>query len=213
MSLHVSEKSGTSRPLTPAGTHLARCYQLIDLGTQDEEYMGKPKVQAKVRIGWELPNEQAVFVEEKGPQPFAIWKEYTASLGDKANLRHDLEAWRGRPFTEAELKGFDLKNIVGKACLVTVMHQRSRDGKKTYDKVANVSALPKDPATQKPIAVPAAINAPVIYDIEDGRNNVFNDLPDWLQEKIAGSHEFREGSTAAGTESASDLDGMPEIPF
>lgn len=216
MPLTVSEKGGSSRPLTPAGTHIARCIQIIDLGTQDDTYLGKPKIIPKVRISWELPTELAVFSEEQGEQPFMISKEYTANLGEKANLRHDLEGWRGRPFTAEELKGFDLKAVLGHACMITVMHQLARDGKKTYDKVASVTALPKDPATKKKMLAPPQINPSVVYDIADGENDVFDSLPDWIKDKIKASREFREPSrTHPADEQPYDADDLAsdDYPF
>lgn len=206
MSLNVSEKGGASRPLTPSGTHIARCFKLIDLGTQHDEYKGQPKILQKIRIYWELPNELAVFKEDKGEEPYSISSEYTASLGEKANLRHHLEGWRGRQFTEEELKGFDLKSIVGKPCMITVVHQKSKDGTRTYDKVTSVSALPKDPKTKKAIEVPPQVNASVIYDIEDGENQVFNELPEWIQKIIRESDEFKGPAPKTG-----DKGGQPEL--
>jgi len=215
MSLTVSDSGGGQRPLCPSGTHLARCYRLIDIGTQHEEFKGKPKVLPKVLVYWELPNETAVFKDGEEERPYSISKEYTASLGEKANLRHDLEGWRGRAFTEEELKAFNLKNIVGVPCMITVVHQKSNDGKKTYDKVTSVAALPKDPKTKKPIEIPAQVNPTVIYDIEDGENNVFNDLPDWLKKKIKESEEFnaRDKAGAAAEEEIEPEAGDDKIPF
>lgn len=192
MPLTVSEKGGALRPLTPAGTHIARCIQIIDLGTQDDTYMGKPKIVPKVRISWELPNELFVFREEAGEQPFMISNEYTANLGEKATLRHHLESWRGRPFTAEELKGFDLKSILGKACMLTVIHKAKLNGTGLYDKVAGVTAMPKDAATKKAMLAPAQINPSVVYDIGDGENDVFDKLPDWIKDKIRASREFKD---------------------
>lgn len=215
MALTVSEKGGSNRPLTPAGTHLARCYKLIDLGTQHDEYLGKPKIQQKVMLYWELPNERAVFKDGGDEQPYSISKEYTASLGEKANLRHDLEGWRGRAFTEEELKGFDLKNVVGHPCLITVVHKKSRDGKKTYDQVSSVAAIPRDSKTKKPtMDVPKAENATVVYDIADGENNVFAELPEWIQKKIKECEEWNGSGKPTGGESYHDPDPDSEdIPF
>jgi len=213
MALIATSKGGSSRPLTPAGTHIARCVRLIDLGTQHDEFQGKPKILQKIRIGWELPYERAIFSEEKGEQAFLIDKEYTLSLGEKANLRHDLEGWRGRAFTEEELAGFDLTTIVGKACMITVVHKKSADGTKTYDRVTSVSSVPKDPATKKTMACPPQENPTVIYDIADGQNNVFDELPAWIQDKIKDSDEFKNmtggGDKGSPVNESEDEDDIP----
>lgn len=211
MSLNVSEKGGSNRPLTPAGTHIARCIKLIDLGTQHDTYLGQPKILQKIRVYWELPEELAIFNDEKGEEPYTISNEYTASLGEKAHLRHHLEAWRGRKFTADELKGFDLKSIVGKPCMITVVHQTSKDGTKVYDKVTAVTALPKDQKTKKPMDVTAQINPTVIYDIEDGENEVFKGLPEFIQNTIRASEEFTNPKAAGNTQQ--EPDSETDIPF
>jgi hypothetical protein len=104
--------------------------------------MGKPKLTRKVRLGWELPNEKAVFNEERGEESFMCGQDYTLSLGERANLRHTLESWRGRDFSEAELKGFDLKILLRKSCLVNLIHRKSRN-QRNYAQVASVMPLPK----------------------------------------------------------------------
>ena len=44
---------GDFKPV-PAGLHLARCYRIIDLGTQRSEYDGQENHQRKIMLGWEL---------------------------------------------------------------------------------------------------------------------------------------------------------------
>src|SRR5688572_13638566 len=103
---------GTIRELIPAGNYLARCFQMIEVGTVTENVMGKQVIAKKVRIGWELPTELKVFNPEKGEQPLAISKEYTLSMNEKSNLRKDLKSWRGKDFTEEEAKCFDITKLI-----------------------------------------------------------------------------------------------------
>ena len=119
MSLTVKETGEGFKQVAP-GTYPARCIKVIDLGTQHGEYQGKPTTKQQIMVTWELPTE---LIEEGdfAGQPYAVSKFYTASLGEKANLRKDLEAWRGRAFTETELAGFDVKAILGKSCMVTII--------------------------------------------------------------------------------------------
>ena len=51
-----------------------------------------------------------------------IAKEYTVSLNEKANLRKDLESWRGKEIQPTELEGFDMTNLLGVQCTLQIMH-------------------------------------------------------------------------------------------
>jgi len=179
----ATETGGGELQLPPTGAHVARCVQVIDLGTQKDTYMGKPKIIRKVRIGWELPNEKAIFNEERGEEPFMCGADYTLSLNERANLRHILESWRGKEFSAEELKGFDLKVLVGKACMVTILHKKSASNK-NYAVVTTVTPVPKG------MEVPKATLPKLSYDIEMGKNHVFDQLPEWIQNKIKTSEEF-----------------------
>jgi hypothetical protein len=77
-----------------AGSYPARCYSMIEMGTNEETYQGAAKMVNKVRITWELPTEMQVFKEERGPEPRVISKEFSLSMHEKANLRGFLESWR-----------------------------------------------------------------------------------------------------------------------
>jgi len=70
-----------------------------------------------------------------------VQRWYTASLHEKAALRHMLTIWRGREFTPAELEAFDVENVVGAAALLTVQYNESNGT--WYANVEGVSRLPK----------------------------------------------------------------------
>lgn len=168
----------------PAGTHLALCYRVIDLGTQETTYQGETKTAHKVMLSWELPEER----NEEG-KPFVISKRYTWSTHEKSNLRKDLEGWRGMAFRESDFgpSGFNIKNVLGKACILGIV-QESRDGK-TYSNIASVGK------PMKGMAIPTETENTPVYlwiapEIWDG--NTFNSLSSGLQEVIRKSPEYRE---------------------
>lgn len=178
MSAIIAKESGDGDfVLAPEGTHVAVCIGVVDMGTHRGEYMGKPKSRRMVRVTWELPDE--VLEGENGAAvPMMVGKLYTLSLGEKAVLRHDLESWRGRAFTEAERAGFDISKLAGVACLVTIVHEKKND--KTYANVKGVTKIPKGTPPPK-----APFNEPKVFSIADGRNSAtFKALPEWLQKKI-----------------------------
>jgi hypothetical protein len=194
----ATETGGGELKLPKAGMHPARSIHVIDLGTQRDTYMGKPKIIRKVRFGWELPNHKAIFDEAKGEEPFIVGADYTLSLNEKANLRHMLESWRGREFTAKELKGFELATVIGKACMVNIIHRVSKTSKKEYAVVASVTPVPEG------MTVPKATLERINYDIEMGNNDVFKKIPEWIQKKILASVE------ASGTQEAPAGESTPE---
>src|SRR5262245_26763846 len=100
-------RKGGNFVICPPGTHIARCYMVVDLGDQNESYMGKKKATAtpKIRIGFEFPELKHVFDEDRGLEPYTMSRKYTNSLGDKSALKPMLNAWRGRDLTELDIKG------------------------------------------------------------------------------------------------------------
>lgn len=136
--MYVPAPNDKQFELPPAGTHLAVCYRVIDLGTQSSTYMGQAKRQHKILVSWELPDERM-----SDDRPFTIGQRYTWSMSEKAALRRDLESWRGVPFQEKDFGqgGFDIKNIIGKACLLNIVHTEKAG--KQYANIASISRLMK----------------------------------------------------------------------
>ena len=200
LSVNAGNGGGGDFEQVPAGTFAARCYQIIDLGHQTFEWKGEAKVAPKVRITWEL-NEMM-----QDGRPFSISKEYTASIGDKANLRKDLEAWRGRPFSAEELRNFSLENVLGAPCLLGVVHKPSKDGSKVYANVGSVMALPKG------MAAPELVNPAVKFDIGEFDQDIFNSLSSYVQKKILMSKELEEGGIPQAKEVEPEIDDET-VPF
>lgn len=200
--------STTQRELIPAGNYVARCFQLIEIGTVTDNVMGRPSTAKKVRIGWELPNELKVFDETKGPQPLSISTEYTLSTGKKSNMRKMLASWRGKDFTEDEAKGFDVTKLIGAPCMLNIIHkQGATDPSKTYEKIAGITPMPKG------VSCPEAINKPFIISYDDWSLDKFQTLPDFIANRMKESSEFQAivlpGEThISGGEGAED-----DLPF
>lgn len=135
----VSEATGGSTfTPCPAGSYLARCVRLVDMGTQKTEYQGEVKTARKVLLAFEVLDDEA---RRDDGEPFVLSKRYTLSLHEKAALRKDLASWRGRDFTPEELKGFDLKTILGKDCFLSVVE--ATKGDRIYSNIASIMRPPK----------------------------------------------------------------------
>lgn len=207
MPIIATSKGGGQRKLPPAGTHLARCYSLIDIGTQESTFQNEAKLTRKVRISFELPNEQEVFAEERGKEPFTISREFTLSLHEKAGLRKVLESWRGRAFNAQELEKFDLAKLIGQPAMISIGHEPKKDGSGNFAKLLTVSTL------MKGMTLPPAILKPIEYSVHQGRDEVFHSLPDWLKEKIAKCAEWTQPAPSEAAEPAQSPEAEDDVPF
>ena len=177
--------NGTKRELIPAGNYMARCYQMIEIGTVNEVILGTSKQMHKVRIGWELPTETRVFNDEKGEQPLVISKEYTLSLNEKSNLRKMLASWRGKDFTEAEAKCFDITVLVGIPCMLNIIHKpKKTDPSSIFEEIGSISAMPKG------VRPPAPINKNFVLSYDNFSEERFAALPDFIKNKMVSSIEY-----------------------
>jgi len=182
----VSANERKPRELVPAGSHTARCFKMIHIGTVEDMYEGKPRVQNKVRITFEVLDEFRVFKEEDGEQPMLIDKEYTVSFHENANLRRDLENWRGKGFSPEELEGFDITKLIGAYAMISITHMKTKKGV-PYAGITSISGLPKGLAKPKPVS------DNFIFDYnENFSTEAVEEFPDFIKDKIKASREYEE---------------------
>lgn len=219
MSLTAKDSGGGSfTPVSP-GMHLARCYRIVDLGTQKSEYQGQIKHLQKVMIQFEVHGEDESgkeLVTAKG-EPMSISKNFTLSLAEKATLRKDLQAWRGKDFTADELRGFELKNVLGAWAMITVAKSVGNNGK-DYTNIMSINPVP---VAIKKAGLPVSFNNMAMFVIDNPDMDLFETFGNGLKEKIASSPEWRArnggqpqqpankpGSTGSGFDDMDD-----DIPF
>jgi hypothetical protein len=200
----VSDSGFGDFQLAPTGNHVARCFSVIDLGTQENTLYGGWRRQ--VFIQWELPNEMMESINGEEAKPFVIGKFYTASLNEKARLRQDLESWRGRAFTEEELRGFDLKNILDKPCMLNVIHKQKPNGNMRAD-IASISQIPKG------TKCPDLVNELRSFDIDKFDEKELEKISEGLRDIITKAKEWkqRNGTISRPINLPNDLDD--DIPF
>jgi len=185
MPLIASRETEKEYELTPADTHVGTCYRIIDLGTQmtpwKDERTGAQKRQHLVMISWEL---DALMSDGK---PFNIHRRYTLSLHEKSALCKDLEAWRGRPFTDKELESFDLTTILGTSCLIGVAHKANEKGK-VFANISSILRLPKG------MTAPALVNPKLCLILKPNEfdYDAFAKLSDSMRDTIRLSPEYAE---------------------
>ena len=218
MAFIAVDNGGGNFKTVPAGVFIGRCYELIDLGTQVNEtglYAGKSN--HRIKIGFELFGEEddgtplTIDVDGK-TMPLTITKDYTVSLHEKANLRKELEAWRGRPFSDEEAAGFDVSKLLGAYAMINITHKTNTQGKVR----ANISGLSPLPSALR-AAKPAPVHANRIFDLDNPDMDIYNSFYEYLQQTIAKSPEWKKyqgmptDQSAPFPDEAGQFDG--DIPF
>jgi len=185
-------------PEIPAGIHEAACVFLAHIGTQPKTWEGRDYTVPQVIVGFECQ-------QIEGHPRTSLWSSF--SLKKKSQLRKQLESWRGKPFTEEELAGWDLEQIVGKPCQIQVIHRENAAGYKNA-RIENV--LPAVKGQSK-----ATTTKPIVWSVADALadSSRWQDVPEWIQDAAKRSIEYTQ--TAAAPEASRSKPDEPEddIPF
>lgn len=135
----VAKGSDSKYKSHPEGQFVAQCVDAIDLGEKVEQFQGNPpKLAHKCALVFRTGEKN----DDLG-ELIDIGKEFTVSMGDKANLRKFLEAWRGKKYTAEQVEaGVPLHKMAGNWALITVEHRTSGAGR-TYANIAAVVGVPQ----------------------------------------------------------------------
>ncbi len=194
MGLMVNDSGGSGFDPLPPGTYVARCVSVIDLGVQETPWGGKEKVY----LGFEVPGERVQWTDKEGVEhegPAFIGSRYTASINDKSILGQHLTSWRGVPFTEDERKAFDLFNVLGAPCFISVVHAENNG--KTYANIQSIMRLPKG---TPPPDVESELVGYTPMDNQYAGN--FNKLSDWQKDLVRKGFQMAEGTNLVGSANA-----------
>lgn len=198
MAIIASAKPNHFDPVSQ-GVHTAVCTAVIDIGEQYNATFNN--ISRKVLLTWEITDE-TIWIEGE-ERPRFISKEYTMSLSEKANLRRDLESWRGKKFSENELVGFDLINILGKGCQIQVIHND-----KGYANIAGIMSLPKG------MPYPEHHSNTIYFDLTDPEClSLMDQIPVWVQDKIRASSTYEQLTAHREEPDHSSLDAEDDLPF
>lgn len=176
------------------GSHIARCFAIIDLGTQQHSFGGEVWSSRDVRISFELPNEKmkGTYNADVKGKPFASSVTLKQSLHPSSKMRKLLKSWRGRDFTKEELGSFAPKKLLGVPCRLTLV--ASPDGQ--YVNIDSIAPLGKSEKC------PKQVNPSVYFSLDPDEFNfeVFTTLGEKTREKIAGSPEFKALEDGGGSD-------------
>lgn len=200
------------RPLAPAGTHLARCVWMLDLGTQRDVFQGREETARKLLLGFELPNETHTYRDGEEPEPFVVSREFRRSLHAKAALRAFLEGWRGQAFTDEDLRRFDLGRLAGKPCMLSIVHKTSASSGRTRAVIQSAGRLVKG------MDCPPQVRPTTVFSLDDDALDIetFERIPAWIRDKITASPEYQELTRPNHAADPVDIVGNTEdedIPF
>lgn len=145
MSIIVKSEGGDFEQLSP-GTYRAVCKGVFDIGLQKNEYKGEVKYKEQIIIIFEV--DERMSIEQYSGERFNMIKWYNKSLHEKANLRRDLENWRGRTFTHDELKEFDVEKLVGVNCTLSII--KNDHGKSVIGSISKKMSGQEDILIEKP---------------------------------------------------------------
>lgn len=158
----------------------AVCINVADGRYVKTTYMGQDKgYQRKIFILWEIA--QRIKEGQFAGQHMVIAKEYTFAVGDKANLRIDLESWRGKKFEER-------KNADGTVSLLTEKKDNGKIVKVAFavDMLigANCILYLEDVGKSRPFIKPTKVMKFDSKYTPVKREYDINYIPNWLAKKI-----------------------------
>ena len=180
----ANKQVSNSKPMTDiieAGVYPAVLYSIIDLWTQtttSAQFWTSEK--RKILLQWEIPEIMHVFTDEKWPQPVSVRWEFTASTHKNAQLRGVIDGFLGKKLTDEEAKTFDIWTLLGKTCMITVVHN---------GEYVNVSSVSNRKTTDKELE---AINPLRLLDLDNFDEKVFKTLHERTQDKIKLSPEYQK---------------------
>lgn len=138
--------TGKASVIHPDGQFVAQCVDCINVGEKVEEYNGSKEVLQKCVLVFRTGE-----LNPETGESLDISKEFTVSMGEKANLRKFLEMWRGKQYTNEQVKeGVPLHKLTGNYGLITVAHKVSGKGN-LYAIIAACVGIPKQLEANKPV--------------------------------------------------------------
>jgi len=175
MSFVASEHSVSNGEtfLIPQGPHVATAFAVIGVGMQETTYGPRNRVY----VGWEIHDERFQW-EKDGAEndiPASIWRAYNVSMHKNATLREDVEAWMGKTMTKEEVQTFDLFDLVGRPCQLTIEH--SSVGDRIFNNVKSVNQL------MRGVDVPPLESDEIRY-LQPHELADWNLVPDFIRKKV-----------------------------
>lgn len=205
--MKIKDRAKPKVPPVEPGVYIGICIGIIDLGEQYSETF--KKFSNDVMIVWELAGET---VEVDGEQkPRQLSRTFSVATSKKSKLRAFLSSWNGKQYGDDEFGEVDLFDQIGKVCQLNVVLNDTGE----YANIDNLMPLPKG------MPAPATDTPAIRWDMDAWDDEVFKTLPEWVQEKIKQSTQykkehtptdkvdFEEGTAQAAPEASTSGGGCP----
>lgn len=176
--MKIKDKAKPKLPPVEPGVYVAVCVGVVDLGEQYSEKF--KKYSNDLKIIWELSGETVEVDGETMPRQLS--RTFTISSSKKSNLRTFVSSWMGRQYTDDEFRELDLFDLLGRACQLNVVLSDSGE----YANVDSVIPLPKG------AKAPPAETPYIKWDMDEWDDGAFDNLPDYLKEKIMKSTQYQK---------------------
>jgi hypothetical protein len=148
----------------------------VDYGSQEGSYNGKPtKPKRKIAMRFELHGDTQLPDGRRCP----LARPSPCLPAPRARYEPFMEGWRGKSFTDNEFEAFDLRNMLGKPAIITVVE----DGE--YRVINGCSRLLAG------MQAPAQVNPSLFFSLDEYDPAVFDKLSDKVKELIQKSPEWK----------------------
>lgn len=179
--MKVKDRARPKVPTVEPGVYFAVCIGVIDLGEQFSEKF--KNFSNRVQFVWELPSET---IEVDGKQePKQLSKEFAIATKKNSGLRTFISSWNSKAYTDEEFQEVELFDQIGKACQLNVVLNDTGE----YANVDNIMPIPRG------MPAPESHTAPIMWDMDNWNDEVFKALPEWVQDKIKKSTQFKKEHT------------------
>lgn len=139
MSLIIKGQAKSSFTPHPVHSGPVSCIDVQDLGWQENKKYEKWEYKIRLVFWAGLWTEPKMIDGEERVFPALVMQKFTASLGDKANLRKFCKDWRGEDFSPEVLKdGFDFEKMFMAPGWGQITHSLPNDNGDVY---ANISMI------------------------------------------------------------------------
>lgn len=171
------KNEGTDRELPEDGTYPFVCIQVVDLGTQKSE---KYEDQRKASFAFQLVDEQT-----SAGEAVVVYRKFPLKVGPKSHLGQALKSWLGVEVPRGA--EFDFDEVLGASGMLTIQQTEPDSAGKVY---ANIVSLVKAPKGMKIKKATEPIFS-LWLDEQEFDQDVFDGLPEFVQEQIKESDEYK----------------------